>query len=336
MSGRILAGDIGGTKTNLALYSIEEGRLNLIAKRSFRSMEYPDFGSLLKEFLLDASGTVTRGCFGVAGPVVGDQAETPNLPWVIDGRKLARSFGLSRVLLINDLEATAYGILNLGPGELVSLNQGLPEQKGNMAVIAAGTGLGEAILFWDGKGHRPFASEGGHADFAPRTALEIELLCYLTAHFGHVSCERVISGPGLWNIYCFLRDSNRFSEPPWLRNRLAAEDPGQVISEVGLAGEADICVKALDLFASAYGAEAGNLALKAKAMRGVYVAGGIAPKIFSKLKDGTFVRAFTEKGRFTDFLSKIPVYLVLNEEAALQGAAYYAAFGDRRVAMSVR
>lgn len=322
----ILAGDIGGTKTNLALYSIQEGRLSLISKRSFQSKDYPDLEPLLKEFFSEASGTVTRACFGIAGAVVGDKVETPNLPWVIDGRKLARSFGFSRVVLINDLEATACGILNLGPGELVSLNQGLPEQNGNMAVIAAGTGLGEAILFWDGKGHRPFASEGGHADFAPRTPLETELLRYLTARFGHVSYERVVSGPGLWNIYNFLRDSNRLAEPPWLRERLAAEDPGQAISQVGLAGEADICVKALDLFVSAYGAEAGNLALKAKAMRGIYVAGGIAPKIFPKLKDGTFVRAFTEKGRFSDFLSGIPVHVVLNEEAALQGAAYYAAF----------
>ena len=328
MSERIVAGDIGGTKTNLALYSIEGGKLSLIAKRIFQSKNYPDLGSLLKEFLSYVSGTVTRACFGVAGPVVGDQVETPNLPWVIDGRKLARSFGLSRVLLINDLEAAAYGILNLGPGEHASLNQGLPEESANMAVIAAGTGLGEAILFWDGKGHRPFASEGGHADFAPRTPLEIELLRYLTARFGHVSCERIVSGPGLWNIYCFLRDSNRFAESPWLRERLSAEDPGQVISEVGLAGGAEICVEALDLFVSAYGAEAGNLALKAKAMRGVYVAGGIAPKIFPKLKDGTFMRAFTGKGRFTDFLSKIPVYVVLNEEAAVQGAAYYAALGS--------
>lgn len=326
ISGRILAGDIGGTKTNLALYSIQEGRLSLISKRSFQSKDFPDLEPLLKEFLSEASGAVTRACFGIAGPVVGDKVETPNLPWVIDGRELAGRFGLSRVVLINDLEATAYGILNLGPGELVSLNQGPPEPKGNMAVIAAGTGLGEAILFWEERGYRVSASEGGHADFAPTTPLEIEVLVYLTSRFGHVSYERVVSGPGLWHIYCFLRDSSRLAEPPWLRERLAAEDPGQIISEVGLAGKADICVKALDLFVSVYGAEAGNLALKAKATGGVYVAGGIAPKILPKLKDGTFVRAFMEKGRFSDFLSKIPVHVVLNEEAALQGAAYYAAF----------
>ncbi|MBI2089884.1 MAG: glucokinase [Deltaproteobacteria bacterium] len=327
ISGRILAGDIGGTKTNLALYSVQEGRLSLISTRSFQSRDYPDLGSLLKEFLLDASGTVTRACFGIAGPVVGDKVETPNLPWVIDGRELARSFGLSRVLLINDLEATAYGILNLGPGELVSLNQGLSEQKGNMAVIAAGTGLGEAILFWDGKDHRPFASEGGHADFAPRTPVEIELLGYLTCRFGHVSYERVVSGPGLLNIYGFLRDSHRFVEPSWLKERFLEGDPGSVISEAALDHGVEICVTALDLFVSIYGAEAGNLALKAKATGGFYVAGGIAPKILPKLKDGAFVRAFMEKGRFSDFLSKIPVHVVLNEEAALQGAAYYAAFG---------
>ncbi|MBI2358882.1 MAG: glucokinase [Deltaproteobacteria bacterium] len=324
VSERIVAGDIGGTKTNLGLYSVHEGRLSLIAKRSFQSRDYPDLESLLKEFPSDASGTVTRACFGVAGPVVGDRVETPNLPWIIDGCNLARSFGMSRVLLINDLEATAYGILNLGAGELECLNQGVPERKGNMAVIAAGTGLGEAILFWDEKGYRVSASEGGHADFAPRTPLEIELLGYMTSRFGHVSYERVLSGPGLVNIYNFLNESNYFREPVWLTDRFATADPAAVISEVGLSGEAEICVKALDIFVSVYGAEAGNLALKAKAIGGVYVAGGVAPKIFPKLKDGTFVRAFTEKGRFSDFLSKIPVHVVLNEEAALHGAAYYA------------
>lgn len=322
----ILAGDIGGTKTNLALFSIQGSNLTAVSKRSFSSKDYPDLKSLVREFISNNTAPVTRACFGVACPVVEGKCETPNLPWILDVGEISRSLGLESVVLINDLEATAYGVLTLNAGQFAVLNEGLPPSEGNTCLIAAGTGLGEAIIYWDGKRYQPLASEGGHVDFAPRTPVEIELLHYLIPRFGHVSYERVVSGPGLVNIYNFLKDSGYFAEQSWLRERFAHGDSAAVIAEAALAGEVEICVKALELFVSIYGAEAGNLALKAKAVRGVYVGGGIAPKILKKLEDGSFIRAFTEKGRFSDFLSNIPVQVVLNEEAALLGAAHYAAF----------
>jgi glucokinase len=228
--------------------------------------------------------------------------------------------------LLNDLEAAAYGIFTLQPGELLPLNKGTPRRPGNKVLIAAGTGLGEATLYDDGHDYHPLASEGGHGDFAPRDETEIGLLRYLIEKFGHVSYERVVSGPGLANIYEFLRDRGRMEEPGWLKEKIAAaEDRSATISQEGLAGSAAICVKALDLFVSVYGAEAGNLALRGKATGGVYIGGGIAPKIVTKIKDGTFMRAFLDKGRYQDFLSPVPVRVVLNSQSALQGAAYYAA-----------
>ena len=330
----ILAGDIGGTKANLALFSVQGEKLTPGIKKTFASKDYPGLEPLLREFLQDNTAQIRSACFGVAGPVIDGKSKTPNLPWVLDVREISRSLGLGPVALINDLEATGYGVLTLDGGEFVTLNEGLSQREGNMALIAAGTGLGEAILFWDGSGYRPSASEGGHSDFAPRTPIEIELLRYLIVRFGHVSFERVVSGPGLLNIYHFLKESNHFKEPPWLRERLAGRDPCAVISEVALAEEAEICVQALDMFVSLYGAEAGNLALKAKAIRGFYIGGGIAPKILKTLKDGAFIRAFTDKGRFADFLSDIRVQVVLNDEAALRGAAYYAGFRLGRVGES--
>lgn len=324
----ILAGDIGGTKTNLALFSIQGSNLTAVSKRSFSSKDYPDLKSLVREFISNNTAPVTRACFGVACPVVEGKCETPNLPWILDVGEISRSLDLESVSLINDLEATAYGLLTLNADQFAFLNEGSAPPEGNTCLIAAGTGLGEAIIYWDGKHYQPLASEGGHVDFAPRNPLEIELLCYLRARFGHVSYERVVSGPGLVNIYNFLKDSGYFVEQSWLRERFAQRDSAAVIAEAALAGEVEICVKALELFVSIYGAEAGNLALKAKAVRGVYVGGGIAPKILKKLEDGSFIRAFTDKGRFSDFLSNIPVQVVLNQEAALLGAAHYAALGS--------
>ncbi len=321
-----LAGDIGGTKTNLALFSAQGGRLTADHKRSFASKAYPGLEPILREFLSNENGSIERACFAAACPVVKGKCETPNLPWILDARAIGTYIGLESVALINDLEATAYGVGVLDAKEFVALNDGSQEQEGNMALIAAGTGLGEALISLDANGCHPLASEGGHADFAPTTPLEIELLRYLLARFDHVSYERVISGPGLLNIYNFLKDSAYFTEPGWLKEKFSRADPSAVISETALAGSAEICVKALDLFASVYGAEAGNLALRAKALRGVYVGGGIAPKIVKKLKEGTFMRSFTAKGRFAEFLSTVPVRVILNEEAALLGAAYVAAF----------
>ncbi len=321
-----LAGDIGGTKTNLALFSTEGGKLIAHEKRSFASKAYSGLEPILGEFISNKRDSILRACFAAACPVKKGKCETPNLPWILDARAIGNYLGLEAVGLINDLEATAYGIAVLDAKEFAVLNDGASEQEGNMALIAAGTGLGEAIISLDRNSYHPLASEGGHGDFAPTTLLEIELLRYLMARFDHVSYERVISGPGLLNIYNFLKDSAYFTEPAWLKEKFSHGDPSAVISEAALAESVEICVKALDLFASAYGAEAGNLALRAKALRGVYVGGGIAPKILKKLKDGIFMRAFTAKGRFADFLSAIPVRVVLNDEAALLGAAYVAAF----------
>jgi len=254
--------------------------------------------------------------------VIEGNSKATNLPWELDERRLAEALRVSRVKLLNDLEAAAYGMLQLEPPDLCVMQPGSPH-KGNIAVIAAGTGLGEAILYWDGARYHPMATEGGHADFAPRNDLEIGLLRYLQKEFDHVSYERVLSGPGLFNIYRFLRDSEIAPEPEWLRTRIATDDPSAVISEIGLAGNDPLCTKALDLFCSAYGAEAGNLALKAFAIGGVYIGGGIAPKLLSRLKESTFLHAFSDKGRFSELLRSIEVKVALNLRTPLIGAAHY-------------
>lgn len=346
----ILAGDIGGTKTNLALYEWTSERTEPVRLESFHSRDYTSLEDILQEFLeppppptaLDVAATAESGsaheatnstervtlaaaCFGIAGPVIDNHSETTNLPWVVDGAKIARQFNIPRVQLLNDLESTAYGILLLRPDEIEVLNPGVPPKKRQaLALIAAGTGLGEAILFWDGKSYRPMPSEGGHADFAPNNDNEIELLRYLRSQYLHVSYERVLSGPGLHAIYEYLRDTKK-NEPTWLAEKVKAGNPAAEIAEAGLKGQADIAKQALDLFASIYGAEAGNLALKALALDGVYIGGGIAPKLIQKLQDGTFMKAFTNKGRYKRLMTNMPVKVVMNQQAALLGAASVAA-----------
>jgi glucokinase len=320
----ILAGDVGGTKVFLGIFTRHGEKLTLAKERVFASRDYPDLGEVIDVFLKERKVSVRAACFGVPGPVIEGRCETTNLPWVVDAAQIARRFGIAQVFLLNDLEATGYGTLELEEREFHLFDPALKPARGNRAVIAAGTGLGEAILFWNGSGYQASASEGGHTDFAPRNPLEIELLRYLLARYPRVSYERVLSGPGLFNIYQFLKETGRGEEPPWLAERLDREDPGSAISETGLSGKADLCVKALDLFVSIYGAEAGNLALKAMAIGGVDVAGGIAPKILKKMTDGTFMRAFVEKGRSAPLMRRIPVRIVLNERTGLLGAARYA------------
>jgi glucokinase len=323
----ILAGDIGGTKTHLALFSLEGEKLQPKLKKTFPSKQYTGLEPVIEEFLAGNKLSISHAAFGVAGPVVDNKVKTTNLPWIIDAGNIAQLFKVGPVALLNDLEATAYGIFTLEPHELFTLNEGVSGRRGNKVLIAAGTGLGEAILYDDGRHYHPIASEGGHGDFAPRDETEIQLLRYLIEKFGHASYERVVSGPGIANIYSFLRDSGRMDEPGWLKEKIAAsEDASAVISQEGLAGNSAISVQTLDLFASIYGAEAGNLALRGKAIGGVYVGGGIAPKILAKLKDGTFMRAFLDKGRYRELLSSMPVHVILNEQTALQGAAFYAGF----------
>jgi glucokinase len=343
----ILAGDIGGTKTNLALYDWTIERTEPIRLESFPSSDYTSLEDILQEFLSvpapstaageSASDTadtdrrptdalkVSAACFGIAGPVIDNRSQTTNLPWLIDGRHIAEQFTIPIVRLLNDLEATAYGVLLLRPDEMEVLNQGVsPTQRQALALIAAGTGLGEAILFWDGSAYRPMPSEGGHSDFAPNNDNEIELLRYLRGQYLHVSYERLISGPGLHAIYEYLRDTKK-NEPTWLAEKIKAGHPPAEIAEAGLKGQAEIAKQALDLFASIYGAEAGNLALKALSLDGVYVAGGIAPKLIKKLQDGTFMKAFTNKGRYKRLMSNMPVKVVMNQHTALLGAASVAA-----------
>lgn len=321
----ILAGDIGGTKTSIAVFSLDGGKLVQQVKKSYSSKDYPSLEAVLTEFAASHRAPVRIASFGVAGPVVDGTVKTTNLPWLVDARALARYLGLESVVLLNDLEATGYGAATLGAAEFKTLNTGTAVAGATRALIAAGTGLGEAILYAVADTYRVLASEGGHADYAPRSAIEIELLRYLAARFGHVSYERVISGPGLLNIYNFLKDSGRYAEPEWLGERLAAGDASAEISQAALAGAAEICVQALEMFVSAYGAEAGNLALKAKALGGVYVGGGIAPKILDKLADGAFMRAFADKARYTELLMRVPVRVILNPDTALRGAAAYGA-----------
>jgi glucokinase len=323
----VLAGDIGGTKTNLALFSVHGEKLRSESQEKFLSKRYSGLIPVLQDFLAEPHPAIDAACFGIAGAVVDGKVRTPNLPWMVDIEDLRRTLKLDGVTLLNDLEAAAYGLFTLENDEIFTLSEGTMRHAGNKALIAAGTGLGQAILFDDGRRFHPAASEGGHGDFAPRNELEIELLRHLICRFGHVSYERVVSGPGLFNIYQFLKNVRRLEEPDWLSARLAAaEDASVEISKAALAGDSAICVEALNIFVSVYGAEAGNLALRAKSVRGLYIGGGIAPKILDKLKDGTFMRAFVDKGRYTDLVKAIPVQVVLNEQAALRGAAHYAAF----------
>ena len=322
----ILAGDIGGTNTRLALFSIEGDKFQSKLNKTFPSKRYRGLEPLVKEFLDGQQTSIRRACFGIAGPVVGGQVKTPNLPWVVDAGKIEQLCKLESVTLLNDLEAAAYGIFTLRPDELFTLNEGESGRRGNKVLIAAGTGLGEATLYDEGLNYHPSASEGGHGDFGPTNETQLELLRYLLKKFDHVSYERVASGPGIANIYNFLRDSRGLEEPDWLREKIStAEDASVVISQEGLSGNSAICGQALDLFVSIYGAEAGNLALRGKATGGVYVGGGIAPKILAKLKDGTFMRAFLQKGRYRELLATLPVWVILNDQTGLQGAAFYAA-----------
>ena len=323
----VLAGDIGGTKTHLAIFSVHGEKLRSEVLQTFPSKRYFGLAPLVQEFLAsNTTWAIDSACFGIAGAVVDGKVKTPNLPWALNAGELRQALNFKATLL-NDLEAGAYGIFTLENNDFCTLNEGILRPSGNKALIAAGTGLGQSILYDDGQRFHPLASEGGHGDFAPRSELEIELLRHLIKRFGHVSYERVVSGPGLFNIYRFLKDEGKFAEPEWLAERFnSGGDPSALVSETALAGGAEICVKALDLFVSVYGAEAGNLTLRAKSVRGLYIGGGIAPKLLQKMKDGTFMRAFADKGRYTDLVAAIPVQVILNDKAALRGAAYYAAF----------
>jgi glucokinase len=320
----ILAGDIGGTNTRLAFLEERGGRLTPVAEGRFASREHASLEAVLGKFIASHPLPITCSCFGIAGPVRHGRCDATNLPWLVDSNLVAHELGLGRVGLINDLEANAWGIAVLEAADFAVLNEGSSDASGNAAIISAGTGLGEAVLYWDGKQHRPFASEGGHADFAPRTELEIELLRHLLTQHRRVSYERLVSGPGLLNIYRFLRDTGHAEEPAWLAEKMRRQDPSAVISQEALANTTPLCAQALDLFVSIYGAEAGNLALKVMATGGVFLGGGIAPKILPKLQASTFLEAYTTKGRMSPLVQSMPVRVILNDKTALLGAARFA------------
>jgi len=321
---RILAGDIGGTNSRLGLFSEALGRLHLEVETVYPSREHSGLAEIITAFLAAQGASVSQASFGIAGPVLNGVVSTPNLPWVIDKTELARQTRIEHFSLINDLEAHASGVGDLEPGDFVVLNPGIP-LSGNAALIAAGTGLGEACLYWDGVRHRPFACEGGHADFAPRNEVEIGLLTYLQQKYGRVSYERILSGRGLKNIYDFLRDSGSEREPPGLLEELTqARDPAVVITKHGMTESSGICARALDILVSVYGAEAGNLALKLMATAGVFITGGIVARILPKLSTPAFMMAFAAKGRLQSLMEKIPVKVVTNDRVGLIGAARYA------------
>jgi glucokinase len=327
----ILAGDIGGTNTRVAFFEGAPGALKQVAIEVYPSREHSGPEEIAGIFLATRNQPIEAAAFGIAGPVRDGRSQTPNLPWVVESTHLAAALKLPAVTLLNDLEANAHGIAELKDADFVTLNIGASGAHGNRALISAGTGLGEAGLLSHPDGsYEPFPSEGGHCDFAPRNEFEADLLHFLTARFQHVSYERVLSGPGLFNIYQFLRDTGRNEEPSWLAERIATHDPSATVSQVGLEGKAEICVRALDVFVAIYGAEAGNLALKMMSLGGIFIGGGIAPKILPKLRDPAFLDAFTAKGRVSALLQGMPVRVITNDKTALLGAARVASLAAVR------
>ncbi len=315
----ILAGDIGGTKVRLACF---DGRGKVVREEKFASREFRDFKEILDRFI-KKEDAISSACFGIAGPVCDRKCKATNLPWEVSALDLEASCKIPRVDLINDLEANAWGLRSLSKEEFFVVNEG-KVQEGNQALIAAGTGLGEAGLYWDGKQHHPFACEGGHTDLGATHTEELALLSHLIAEYGHVSYERVVSGPGLYELYRFLIDTKREKEDRKIAERMKTEDPPLVITEQGVGGGCLVCSRVCRMFLSLYGSESGNLALKFFALGGVFIGGGIAPRLVSLFKEGEFMRAFLNKGRFASLLSKIPVKIVLNDKAALLGAFAYA------------
>jgi glucokinase len=322
----LLAGDIGGTKTILAIFSPDSGPKMPLAEATFPSDDYPSLQAIAREFLSRVAYKVEYGSFGVAGPVVNGHVKTTNLPWEMDEAELQGALGLQGAFLLNDLESVANAVTTLGAQDVDMLNDGQPEVGGSIGVIAPGTGLGEAFLTWDGAHYRAHPSEGGHTDFGPSNQTELDMLRYLMKRVDHVSYEWVCSGVGIPNIYAFFKDEGYAPEPEWLTAELAGvDDPTPVIVTAALNRDLDcrLCQLTLNTFVSVLGAEAGNLALKVLATGGIYLGGGIPPRILPTLKSGRFMEAFTRKGRFAHLLRRIPVRVILNAKTGLIGAAAY-------------
>jgi glucokinase len=320
----VLAGDIGGTKTNLGLFLPGDKRPELVTMESYSSASAQSLQDLIARFVVGNPERIASACFGIAGPVMEGSSKTTNLPWHVSEKDIKGRFGWGKVRLINDLTATANAVHLLLNDEICELNPAASKADGNVGVVAPGTGLGVALLVAVGGRLYPVPSEGGHADFAPTNDDQVELWRYLNKKLGHVSVERVISGPAIRDIYSWLRDRCDFPEPVWLAERIKAEDPPVVISGAALDQNEPLCVKTLEVFVSILGSYAGNLALTGMTTGGIYLGGGIAPKILPKLKEGGFMTAFLDKGRFRELLSKMPIRVILNDKAALLGAAWCA------------
>jgi glucokinase len=321
----ILAGEIGATRTRLAAFQAEGNKLDLVVEKTYKSQEHGGLQEIVSAFVKTEGIPVHSACFGVAGPVRAGKSKISNLPWTIDSRELGAQLKLGSVGLINDLEAYAYGIDALQSKDFVTLSEGAGEDaEGNRVVISARTGLGVAGLYWDGFRHHPFPCEGGHADFAPKSDLEAELAQYLRKKYEHVSCERILSGPGIKNIYDFLRDAKKAEEPAWLQKQMSeAPDQPALISQLALASKAAICAQALKIFVGVYGSETGNCALSFLATGGAFVGGSIAAKIVPLMQDRVFMESFLSKGRMRSLLSDIPVKIVTNDDCGITGAARY-------------
>ena len=320
----VLAGDIGGTKTNLGLFL--SGKRRPVPKiiETYSSRTAPDLESIIDRFLDKHHASITGACLGIAGPVHNGRCKTTNLPWEVSETRIKRRFKWDRVRLINDLTATARAIPLLSSREMISINSAKVMGRRNKGLVAPGTGLGMALLIWNENGYIPIPSEGGHVDFGPNNELEARLWRYLHERFGHVSIERVLSGQGLFNIYSWLKASGRYHEPVWLAENIKAMDPPRAIAEAALDREQPLCGEALKVFISIFGAVAGNLALTGLTTGGIYLGGGISPKVLRKSNETIFMRAFADKGRFKDLLKKIPVRVIRNDKAALIGAAFCA------------
>jgi glucokinase len=320
----ILAGEIGATRTRLAAFETSGNKLQCVVEKTYMSQDHAGLSEIIAAFIKTEGIPVHSACFGVAGPVRGGRSKISNLPWTIDSRELATQLKLNSVGLINDLEAYAYGIDALESKDFITLSEGSEDAEGNRAVISARTGLGVAGLYWDGFRHHPFACEGGHTDFAPRNTLETELLAYLQKKYGRISCERILSGPGIKNIYDFLRDTKKADEPAWLKQQMsAAHDAPALISQLALENKAPICDWTLSIFVSIYGAETGNCALNFMSTGGIFIGGSIAAKIVPKMKDPAFMHSLLDKGRMEPLLREMPVKIVLNDDSGMIGAARY-------------
>lgn len=326
----IIAADVGGTKTNIAVFCVKNQKLQLWVEATYVSTHYQSFNAVLRDFISKSGAEkAQRICIGVAGPVMNAVCKLTNLDWVMSANEIKKEFGFEEVSLINDLEATAYGLHDIDDAFVASLHQGIANEKENMAIIAPGTGLGEAGLYFDGKHLRPFATEGGHTEFSPRSALEIDLLCYLQQKESYICWESLLSGSGLCSIYLFLKEVNKYQEPRWLSQRFEQEDPSAVIHHVASIGLSEVCVLAMKLFVELLAREASHLVLKLKATAGLFLGGGIAPKIFNFLDNSKFHSHFIQNQKMENLLKNVPIKVILNSKTALYGAAYFSAFGEK-------